>query len=135
MMQKWLWTSLCILVHGIFFLILNIKLVGRNNVPKKGPFIIAANHLSWIDIPLLPVYLSPQMIFLAKEELFLGKLGWLLRFLDTIPVKRGEADRQLLRASDDLLKRGKVLTLFPEGTRSKTRKMIPAHAGMGMTAR
>src|SRR5260370_42536404 len=99
-MTKWGWPSLCILVHGIFFLILKFKLVGRKNVPKKGPFILAANHLSWIDIPLLPVYLSLQMIFLAKEELFLGKLGWLVRFLDATPVKRGEADRQLLRASD-----------------------------------
>lgn len=134
MMPKWGWAALCTLVHGIFLLILNIKLVGRNNVPKKGPFIIASNHLSWIDIPLLPVYLSPQMVFLAKEELFMGKLGWLVRFLDAIPVKRGEADRQLLRASDDLLKRDKVLAIFPEGTRSKTRKMIPANAGIGMIA-
>lgn len=130
----WLWHGLRGFARCVFFLILNVKLVGHQNVPKKGPFIIAANHLSWTDVPLVPAYLGAQVIYLAKEELFLGKLGWLVRFMGAIPVKRGEADRQLLRASDDLLKRGKILVIFPEGTRSKTRAMAPAHAGMGMIA-
>lgn len=131
---RWCWVGLRSFARFVFFLLLNVKLVGRQNVPTKGPFFIVANHLSWTDIPLVPAYLAPQVIYLAKEELFLGKLGWLVRFLGAIPVKRGEADRQLLRASDDLLKRGKILVIFPEGTRSKARKMAPAHAGMGMIA-
>jgi 1-acyl-sn-glycerol-3-phosphate acyltransferase len=74
------------------------------------------------------------VVYVAKEELFKGKMNWLVRFLGAIPVKRGEADRQLLRAADDLLKRGKVLIIFPEGHRSETRQMIPANAGVGMIA-
>lgn len=130
----WCWVGLRSFARGVFFLLLNVKLVGRKNVPKDGPFIIASNHLSWTDIPLVPAYLSPRVIYLAKEELFVGKLGWLVRLLGAIPVKRGEADRQLLRASDDLLKRGKILVIFPEGTRSKKRKMNAANAGIGMIA-
>jgi 1-acyl-sn-glycerol-3-phosphate acyltransferase len=130
----WFWISLRSVARFIFFLLLNIKLKGRNNVPKNGPYIIASNHLSWTDIPLVPAYLSPQVVYLAKEELFEGKMAWLVRFLGAIQVKRGEADRQLLRASDDLLKRGKILVIFPEGHRSKTRQMIPANAGIGMIA-
>ena len=130
----WCWTSLRVLARFVFFLLLNIKLKGRNNVPKTGPYIIASNHLSWTDIPLVPAYLSSQVIYLAKEELFIGKYGWLMRFLGAIPVKRGEADRQLLRASDDLLKRGKILVIFPEGHRTETHQLIQGNAGVGMIA-
>jgi 1-acyl-sn-glycerol-3-phosphate acyltransferase len=130
----WFWVSLRTFARVVFFLILNVKLVGRKNVPQSGPLIIASNHLHWTDVPLVPAYLSRQVVYLAKEELFMGRIGWLVRFLGAIPVKRGEADRQLLRASDELLKRGKVLVIFPEGHRSDNHQLIPAHAGMGMIA-
>jgi 1-acyl-sn-glycerol-3-phosphate acyltransferase len=71
---------------------------------------------------------------MAKEELFLGKLRWLLRLLGAFPVKRGEADRQALRAADEQLKKGNVLFIFPEGTRSRTRTLAKGHAGLGMIA-
>jgi len=130
----WFWVSLRALARLVFFLVFNVRLTGRQNVPKKGPYFLVSNHLAWTDVPLVPAYLSPQVVYLAKEELFLGRLGWLVRFLGAIPVKRGEADRQLLRASDDLLKRGRVLVIFPEGHRSDNHQLIPAHAGMGMIA-
>ena len=130
----WFWVSLRTFARVVFFLILNVKLVGRKNVPQSGPLIIASNHLHWTDVPLVPAYLSRQVVYLAKEELFMGRIGWLVRFLGAIPVKRGEADRQLLRASDELLKRGKVLVIFPEGHRSDNHQLIPAHAGMGIIA-
>ncbi len=130
----WFWVSLRSVARVVFFLIFNVKLIGRKNVPRTGPCIIASNHLHWTDVPLVPAYLSRQVVYLAKEELFTGRIGWLVRFLGAIPVKRGEADRQLLRASDELLKRGKVLVIFPEGHRSDNHQLIPAHAGMGMIA-
>lgn len=118
----------------IFALIARIKLHGRYNVPQKGPFIIAANHLSWTDVPLVPMYVTPRVIYMAKEESFLGPVGWLVRFLGAIPVKRGEGDRQSLRAADTQLKKGNVFIIFPEGTRSKTHTMAKGHAGLGMIA-
>ncbi len=130
----WFWVSLRAVARFIFFLLLNVKIEGRQHVPPNGPYIIASNHLNWTDVPLVPCYLSSQVIYIAKEELFFGRMGWLVRFLGAIPVKRGEADRQLLRACDDLLKRGRILTIFPEGHRSETRQMIPANAGVGMIA-
>lgn len=130
----WFWVSLRAVAHVVFFLLLDIKLKGRENVPKTGPYILASNHLSWIDVPLVPAYLSSQVIYLAKEELHKGRLAWLVRFMGAIPVRRGEADRQLLRASDELLKRGKILVIFPEGHRSDNHQMIQAHAGLGMIA-
>ena len=111
-----------------------VRLRGRYNVPRQGPYIVLANHLSWMDVPLIPAYLPGKVIYMAKEELFLGKIGWVVRFLGAFPVKRGEGDRQALRAADELLKRGKVLVIFPEGTRSKTHTLGKAHSGMGMIA-
>src|ERR1700688_3202153 len=86
----WFWISLRSVARFIFFLLLNIKLKGRNNVPKNGPYIIASNHLSWTDIPLVPAYLSSQVIYLAKEELYEGSFGWVTRFAATESTSAAE---------------------------------------------
>src|SRR5712664_3371273 len=74
----WFWVSLRGFARFIFFLFLNIKITGRHHVPKNGPYIIASNHLSWTDIPLVPCYISSRVVYLAKEELYEGKMGWLV---------------------------------------------------------
>ena len=71
---------------------------------------------------------------MAKEEYFSSRLAWLVRFLGAFPVKRGEADRQALRAGEEQLKKGNILVLFPEGTRSRTHTLAMAHSGMGLIA-
>jgi 1-acyl-sn-glycerol-3-phosphate acyltransferase len=103
-------------------------------VPRQGAFIVAANHLSWTDIPLIPMHFPRKVIYMAKEEYFTGKLFWLVRLLGSFPVKRGEGDRQALRTGEEQLKKGNILVIFPEGTRSRTRTLAKAHAGMGMIA-
>ena len=118
----------------IFLLTMRVHLRGRYNVPRKGPYIIAANHLSWLDIPLIPAFVPGKVIFMAKEELFLGKMGWLVRFLGAFPVKRGEGDRQAIRAADEQLKQKKIFMIFPEGTRSKTQTLAKGNPGLGMIA-
>jgi 1-acyl-sn-glycerol-3-phosphate acyltransferase len=122
------------LVIAFFSITSHIHLRGRYNIPRKGPFIVASNHLAWADVPLVPAYIPEKVVTMAKEELFLGKLRWLLRLLGAFPVKRGEADRQALRAADEQLKKGNVLFIFPEGTRSRTRTLAKGHAGLGMIA-
>jgi 1-acyl-sn-glycerol-3-phosphate acyltransferase len=131
----WFYESLRLVAKIIFFLALRLHLRKRYNIPKQGPYIIAANHLDWTDIPLVPAYMPGKVVYMAKEELFLDKrIGWLVRFLGAFPVKRGEGDRQALRAADELLKRGKVLIIFPEGTRSKTHELGKAHSGLALIA-
>jgi 1-acyl-sn-glycerol-3-phosphate acyltransferase len=71
---------------------------------------------------------------MAKEEAFKGRGGWFIHFLGAFPVKRGEADRQSLRAAEEQLKAGRIVCIFPEGTRSKIHTLAQAHAGMGMIA-
>lgn len=130
----WFWRGLRAFARVIFALILDVRLIGRDNVPKDGPCIIASNHLSWTDVPLVPAYMRRKVVYMAKEELFYGRLGWLVRLLGAFPVKRGEADRQSLRAADTQLKAGKVFIIFPEGTRSRNRALAKAHVGLGMIA-
>jgi 1-acyl-sn-glycerol-3-phosphate acyltransferase len=130
----WFWRGLRAVARFIFALILNVRIAGRENVPAEGACIVASNHLSWMDVPLVPAYMRRKVVYMAKEELFYGRLGWLVRFLGAVPVKRGEADRQSLRAADILLKAGKVFIIFPEGTRSRTYRMAKGHVGLGMIA-
>lgn len=129
-----LWRAIRGVARFIFAVILDVRVVGRQNVPKDGAFILASNHLSWMDVPLVPAYLKRKVVYMAKEETFYSKIGWMVRFMGAFPVKRGEADRQSLRAADQQLKAGKVFIIFPEGTRSKIRKLAKAHAGLGMIA-
>jgi 1-acyl-sn-glycerol-3-phosphate acyltransferase len=118
----------------VFSLLTRVHIRDRHNIPRKGPFIIASNHLSWTDIPMVAQYVPAQVVYMAKEESFHGKFGWLVRFLGAFPVKRGEGDRRAIRAADEQLKKGKVFVIFPEGTRSKTQTLAKAHAGLGMIA-
>jgi 1-acyl-sn-glycerol-3-phosphate acyltransferase len=119
----------------VFHSVARIRLRGLYNVPTSGAFIIASNHLSWTDIPLIPLHLRRKVVYMAKEEYFKNpKMRWIVRFLGSFPVKRGEGDRQALRTGEEQLKKGNILVIFPEGTRSRKHIMAQAHAGMGMIA-
>jgi 1-acyl-sn-glycerol-3-phosphate acyltransferase len=128
------WVALQTIVRIISFFTMRIHLRGRHNIPRKGPYIIAANHLSWMDIPLIPTFIPGKVTFMAKEEAFHSPIGWLVRFLGAFPVKRGEGDRQAIRAAEQQLKQNKVFMIFPEGHRSETRQMAKGKAGLGMIA-
>jgi 1-acyl-sn-glycerol-3-phosphate acyltransferase len=129
-----LWRLIRLIVRIIVAILFDVHTVGRQNVPETGPLIIASNHLSWTDIPLIPAFLKRRVVYMAKEETFTSKVGWLVRFMGAFPVKRGEADRQSLRTAVEQLKAGRILSIFPEGTRSKKHTLGQAHAGMGMIA-
>lgn len=131
---RWFWEGLRYLLRFIFFLVARVHLKGCYNIPRRGPYIVAANHLSWTDIPLIPAFIPGKVVFMAKEEAFHGKVGWLTRLLGAFPVRRGEGDRQAIRAAGEQLKQGKVFFIFPEGHRSDDHSLIRAHAGLGMIA-
>jgi 1-acyl-sn-glycerol-3-phosphate acyltransferase len=134
MMPTILWRLIRVVVRIIVAIVFDVHTVGRQNVPETGPLIIASNHLSWADVPLIPAFLKRRVVYMAKEETFKAKGGWFVRFLGAFPVKRGEADRQSLRTAEEQLKAGRILSIFPEGTRSKIHTLGQAHAGMGMIA-
>ncbi len=106
-----------------------IEVRGRENVPKKGPFILAGNHLSNLDPPLLAA-LSPRKVsFLAKEELFKNKIvGLYFRSVGLLPLKRGQNDIGAVRLTLKVLK-SKPLAIFPQGTRGVS--LEAANNGVG----
>jgi 1-acyl-sn-glycerol-3-phosphate acyltransferase len=106
-----------------------IRVEGGDNVPKTGPVILASNHRSNMDPVLLASALHRPVAFMAKAELFVGPLGWILRWIGQFPVKRGGIDREALRRTEAVLARGSMLGLFPEGTRGDGR-FSAVHPGL-----
>jgi 1-acyl-sn-glycerol-3-phosphate acyltransferase len=83
-----------------------IRLQGHEHVPKRGPVILASNHRSNMDPVLLASAVRRPLSFMAKAELFVGPLGWIMRWIGQFPVRRGGIDREALRRVDAVLARG-----------------------------
>ena len=119
----------------IFKIWLRWEVYGRDNIPSEGPVVIAANHLSLLDPPILGAAATRKVHFMAKSELF--KPAWfgaLIRKLGAFPVRRGAMDRDAIKTGLTILKENKVLAVFPEGTRSKTGELGRAGGGAFMMA-
>jgi 1-acyl-sn-glycerol-3-phosphate acyltransferase len=116
-------------------LLFGIRIRGAENVPKSGGFILASNHISWYDPPLIGSWISRQVYFFAKAELFaIPLLGWAIRRTNALPVKRGTIDRKAIETASGVVKAGFGLTVFPEGTRSKIDGFLPPKPGLGLIA-
>lgn len=97
-----------------------MEIKGAENIPDDGAVIIASNHVSNLDPLLLGAAVPRRLHFMAKEELFKNPiLGWVCRTLGAFPVRRGASDRNAIKKAFDILRDGKMLAIFPEGTRSK----------------
>jgi 1-acyl-sn-glycerol-3-phosphate acyltransferase len=124
-----------IIFPWIFKIWLRWEVFGRENIPVEGPVVIAANHLSLLDPPVLGAAATRKVHFMAKSELF--KPAWfgaLIRKLGAFPVRRGAMDRDAIKTGLTILKENKVLAVFPEGTRSKTGELGRAGGGAFMMA-
>jgi 1-acyl-sn-glycerol-3-phosphate acyltransferase len=106
-----------------------MRVEGREHVPAEGPVILASNHRSNLDPVLLASAVKRPVAFMAKAELFVGPLGWIMRWIGQFPVRRGGIDREALRRTDAVLARGSMLGLFPEGTRGDGR-FSAVHPGL-----
>ena len=121
--------------RSAFWLFWRYRVVGLENLPREGPYILAANHRSNAEPAILGCTPPRRNYFFAKRELFDRPLfGRYIRALGAFPVDRGNADLGAVRYSLDVLKRGHVLIFFPEGTRSRSGRFLPAQPGLGMIA-
>ncbi|MGO1049496.1 lysophospholipid acyltransferase family protein [Crossiella sp. CA198] len=116
--------------------------LGLENLPKDGPFILAANHLSFADSLMLPLVVPRQVAFLAKAEYFTGKglkgavMRWVFTALGQIPVERGKgrAAGQALDTALEVLQAGGAFGIYPEGTRSRDGQLHRGHVGVARLA-
>lgn len=115
----------------LFRLGFGLKITGLNNIPRHGRIIIASNHRSDYDPPLLGGIVPREMHFFAKEELFRGWFGRFISYLNAFPVKRGQMDREALSTCLNVLKSEGALIFFPEGTRAPEDGYLRAKLGIG----
>lgn len=121
-------------VHGVF----RPWIRGAEHVPKSGPVIFALNHLSFVDSMFLPLVVDRHIVFLAKSEYFTGTgmKGWFNRFFFTgvgqVPIDRsgGKASEASLHAGLKVLREGKQLGIYPEGTRSPDGRLYRGRTGV-----
>ena len=108
---------------------------GRDQIPQSGGLIVASNHVSFWDPPLVGAAILREAHFLAKEELFSTPvLGPLIRSVNAIPIRRGMADLSGMSRAIASMKSGGALLMFPEGSRMRDGELHPARPGVGMMA-
>lgn len=123
-------------IFTVYFGLFNkISVKGEKSIPESGGLIICANHIHWLDPVLLAVCVKRQICYMAKAELFKNKFFYfIMKNLNAFPVKRGTPDISAIKNSLRVIKEGKVLGIFPEGTRSRDGKLKPAEPGVALIA-
>ncbi len=111
------------------------EIVGLGNVPSNGPFLLAANHASFLDPPLVGCHVPRQISFFARKTLWRGGLAsWWLNAVGCIPVDRDGSDVAAIKNVLRALSASRALVVFPEGTRSADGQLQPPKAGVGLIA-
>jgi 1-acyl-sn-glycerol-3-phosphate acyltransferase len=123
----------------IFFLFFRVRVEGREHIPKHGPAVLAANHQSFCDSFFIPLVVRRKVTYLAKAEYFDSwKTAWFFRAAGQIPIRRSggsASERALETARNDVLAEGKLLGLYPEGTRSLDRYVHKGRTGVTRLSR
>src|SRR4029079_12729674 len=116
----------------LFSVLFRARAFNPERVPRNGPVILASNHASFIDPPLIGVFLSRGLCYLARESLFrYPGIGALLHSWNAVPVDRDGGGAAGLRRILDVLQSGRGVIIFPEGTRTRDGRLQSARAGIG----
>lgn len=119
-------------VKTLITVLWGLRIYGKNKLPTEGAVIVASNHISFIDPPVIGVSIFREATFAAKKELFKNIfLGSAISYLNAIPVRRTGFDNEALKFFIKALRKEQVLIMFPEGTRSRVGTMLPFKRGIG----
>jgi 1-acyl-sn-glycerol-3-phosphate acyltransferase len=120
--------------RAFYKLYFRFEVYNPERVPLTGPLILASNHASYLDPPLVGAGIRRDINYLARESLFrFPVVGWVLRNWNSVPVDRDGGGARGLKTILDRLLCGGAIILFPEGTRSADGSLQPARAGIGLT--
>jgi len=134
--KTWLYRLTMPIAGPLVYTIYGLRIIkGKKNLPKEGAAIAAGNHIHFSDPVFLYFAQKRQIRYMAKAELFKNKfLGWVCGNYGAFPVERGSADTESLSTAEQMLVDGKILGIFPEGTRSKDGKVGRGKAGVLLIA-
>lgn len=122
-------------LRGLFWLFARLKVSGLENLPKSGPVVLIANHLTNIDVIAMQLAIPRSIFFMGKEELFRNPVfEMVIRQMGAFPVYRGARDEWALHHARRLLELDQVLGMFPEGTRSRGQGLRTAKPGAARLA-
>ncbi len=131
----WKYKTAQVITNSVLRVLYRISYEGLENIPMEGGVIIAANHASLIDPPALGARSPRELSYLAKKELFpIPFVRLLLNISNSIPIDRKGYSKKTLNDVVERLKEGWALTMFPEGTRTKTGEFGNPKKGIGMVA-
>jgi 1-acyl-sn-glycerol-3-phosphate acyltransferase len=116
-------------------LLTRLQVYGRERVPPEGGLVVAANHFSWVDPPVLGAASPRTLYYMAKVEAHkVPGLGQLMRSFGAFPVRRGESDRDAVRTMREIVRDGNALGMFAEGTRQRSGFPGTVQPGSAMVA-
>ena len=122
-------------IQGLYQAFFRGDVVGTDYVPVSGPYLIACNHASHLDPPLIGSQISRQMRFFARKTLWESRfIGWWLDRIENIAVDRDSGDVGAIRKVLAALNEDRAVVLFPEGTRSPDGRLQKPKAGVGLLA-
>jgi 1-acyl-sn-glycerol-3-phosphate acyltransferase len=132
--MNWVYFTGWSLYRAVFATYFRWRVYHPERVPMTGSVILAANHESFLDPPLVGSGLKREINYLARKSLFrYPVLGSILRKVNAVPVDRDGGGAAGLKAIMDRLHAGGAIILFPEGTRTSDGQMQPARSGLGLT--
>lgn len=123
------------IMRMITHVLYHVEVRGKDKLPLDRGYVVCSNHRANFDPIFLGIHTKPQLNFMAKEELFHNPfVRIILRGLGAFPVSRGKGDTSAIDHAVELIREGKVLAMFPEGTRSKDGKPLRPKSGAAVVA-
>ena len=134
-MRYWFYYTVRFLLRVFFRAGFGFEVRGRHHLPAHGGYLLAANHLSYLDPPVIGAACPRPVGFMARENLFKHPLlGAFMRGVHVIALQRGEGDLEAIREAVARLRRGEVVAIFPEGGRQFSGQLGSAKRGVGVIA-